>query len=67
MNVPAGSYIEVQTPQDVLKVMQIGQKHRNTTDTKMNQRSSRSHCVVMLIINVINVNYYYIDSTFSKI
>ena len=37
--------------QDVLNVMEIGQRNRSVAETKMNERSSRSHSVLTVIVD----------------
>mmetsp|Transcript_17592 Transcript_17592/g.26318 ORF Transcript_17592/g.26318 Transcript_17592/m.26318 type:complete len:174 (-) Transcript_17592:3184-3705(-) len=39
---------EVKSPSDVLEVMKAAQKFRKIGETKMNKKSSRSHCVFTL-------------------
>jgi kinesin family member C2/C3 len=50
-NVPDALQIPVTCTQDVLDVMHRGQANRATADTKMNERSSRSHSVLTVIVN----------------
>lgn len=40
----------VESPQDVLYLLESGQAHRRTTATDWNERSSRSHCVLTITI-----------------
>ena len=40
--------------QDVLNVMEIGQRNRSVAETKMNERSSRSHSVLTIIVDGLN-------------
>lgn len=39
---------------DVLNVMEIGQRNRSVAETKMNERSSRSHSVLTVIVDGLN-------------
>jgi kinesin family member C2/C3 len=49
-NVPDALQVAVTCTQDVLDVMFRGQANRATADTKMNERSSRSHSVLTVIV-----------------
>ena len=40
--------IELNTPQDVIKVMELVEITRSSKGHQMNHRSSRSHCIVQL-------------------
>ncbi|CAI2365274.1 unnamed protein product [Moneuplotes crassus] len=40
--------IDVRTPQDVCKILEIGQKHKKQSATHINDRSSRSHTIFLL-------------------
>ena len=42
---------EVECAEDVLRVMSIGHSNRAVAETKMNERSSRSHSVLTVIVN----------------
>ena len=42
---------EVQSPDDVLKVLQEAQRRRQVGETKMNKFSSRSHCLFTLTVH----------------
>ena len=42
---------EVQCADDVLRVMSLGHSNRAVAETKMNERSSRSHSVLTVIVN----------------
>lgn len=46
--------VEVACTQDVLNVMEIGQRNRSVAETKMNERSSRSHSVLTIIVDGLN-------------
>lgn len=43
--------VKVACTQDVLNVMEIGQRNRSVAETKMNERSSRSHSVLTVIVD----------------
>lgn len=53
-NVAGVQQVEVNTTQDVLDVMARGETNRATADTKMNERSSRSHSVLTVIVDGYN-------------
>ena len=40
--------------EDVLEVMELGQRNRSVAETKMNERSSRSHSVLTVIVDGLN-------------
>ena len=42
---------EVECAEDVMRVMSIGHSNRAVAETKMNERSSRSHSVLTVIVN----------------
>ena len=46
--------VKVACTQDVLNVMEIGQRNRSVAETKMNERSSRSHSVLTVIVDGLN-------------
>ena len=46
--------VKVACTQDVLNVMEIGQRNRSVAETKMNERSSRSHSVLTIIVDGLN-------------
>lgn len=48
---PDALQVSVVSTQDVLDVMERGQSNRATADTKMNERSSRSHSVLTVIVS----------------
>jgi len=39
---------EIRTPQDVCRILEIGQKHKKQSATHINDRSSRSHTIFLL-------------------
>lgn len=39
---------EIRTPQDVCRILEIGQKHKKQSSTHINNRSSRSHTIFLL-------------------
>lgn len=43
--------VEVSTTEDVLAVMVVGCRNRAVAETKMNERSSRSHSVLTVIVD----------------
>lgn len=49
-NVPDATQMSVECTEDVLNFMEIGAKNRAVGSTKMNQRSSRSHSVLTVIV-----------------
>ena len=53
-NVAGVQQVEVNNTQDVLDVMARGETNRATADTKMNERSSRSHSVLTVIVDGYN-------------
>lgn len=46
--------VKVACTQDVLNVMEVGQRNRSVAETKMNERSSRSHSVLTVIVDGLN-------------
>lgn len=46
--------VKVACTQDVLNVMEVGQRNRSVAETKMNERSSRSHSVLTIIVDGLN-------------
>ena len=40
--------------EDVLEVMELGQRSRSVAETKMNERSSRSHSVLTVMVDGLN-------------
>ncbi|PSC77000.1 kinesin KP1-like isoform B [Micractinium conductrix] len=53
-NVPDAIQVSVTCTDDVLKVMERGQSNRAVAETKMNDRSSRSHQVLTIIVEGTN-------------
>ena len=51
---PALLQVKVACTQDVLEVMELGQRNRSVAETKMNERSSRSHSVLTVIVDGLN-------------
>ncbi|KAK9837800.1 hypothetical protein WJX74_005282 [Apatococcus lobatus] len=51
LNVPDAIQVEVTCTEDVLSVMDLGQSNRAVAETKMNERSSRSHSVLTIIVD----------------
>ncbi|GFR53047.1 hypothetical protein Agub_g15747 [Astrephomene gubernaculifera] len=49
-NVPAAKQVEVTNTADVLEMMRLGARNRHSAETKMNERSSRSHQVLTIIV-----------------
>jgi kinesin family protein C2/C3 len=43
LNLPDAKIYPVQSPSDVINLMQLGEKHRASGSTAINHRSSRSH------------------------
>eukprot|EP01135_Chromosphaera_perkinsii_P002404 Nk52_evm10s223 gene=Nk52_evmTU10s223 len=52
--VPGIEEIEVQCVEDIRKTFEIAHKNRRTAETSMNERSSRSHSVMVVKINGFN-------------
>eukprot|EP00803_Ostreobium_quekettii_P005920 evm.model.scf_900.3 EVM.evm.TU.scf_900.3 scf_900:41853-48914(+) len=50
-NVPEATQMRVDCTDDVLRFMDIGAKNRAVGSTKMNQRSSRSHSVLTVVVD----------------
>ncbi|XP_056138323.1 kinesin-like protein KIFC3 [Lampris incognitus] len=50
VSVPGLTQIQVQTEEDILNVMETGEKNRKIASTKMNIESSRSHLVLTLVV-----------------
>jgi len=48
---PTWSQVDVSSREDVMEVMEIGNKNRAVAETKMNERSSRSHSVLTVIVD----------------
>eukprot|EP01024_Parvocaulis_polyphysoides_P032176 TRINITY_DN2888_c1_g1_i1.p1 TRINITY_DN2888_c1_g1~~TRINITY_DN2888_c1_g1_i1.p1 ORF type:complete len:742 (+),score=171.34 TRINITY_DN2888_c1_g1_i1:296-2227(+) len=51
MNVPGAVKVPVGCTEDVFRIMELGGKCRATGETKMNERSSRSHCVLTVVVD----------------
>lgn len=49
-NVPDASQIKVKSSQDVIRIMELGESNRSVGGTKMNERSSRSHSIVTVVV-----------------
>ena len=47
--------MEVSTTEEVLAVMEVGARNRAVAETKMNERSSRSHSVLTIIVDGTNL------------
>ena len=43
--------VDVTCTEDVLEVMALGARNRSVAETKMNERSSRSHSVLSIIVD----------------
>ncbi|MEW5299266.1 MAG: hypothetical protein WDW36_002299 [Sanguina aurantia] len=54
-NVPGATQVIVSNTADVMRMMRQGSKNRHSAETKMNQRSSRSHQVLTVIVLGMNV------------
>ncbi|CAG9460372.1 unnamed protein product [Pedinophyceae sp. YPF-701] len=54
-NVPDATRVVVSSTEDVAVVMAAGEGARSFGETRMNERSSRSHCVVMVIVEGTNL------------
>ncbi|EIE19659.1 kinesin-domain-containing protein, partial [Coccomyxa subellipsoidea C-169] len=51
LNVPDAIQVDVGSREEVLEVMEIGARNRAVAETKMNERSSRSHSVLTVIVD----------------
>eukprot|EP01023_Acetabularia_acetabulum_P023626 TRINITY_DN23051_c0_g1_i2.p1 TRINITY_DN23051_c0_g1~~TRINITY_DN23051_c0_g1_i2.p1 ORF type:complete len:364 (-),score=66.01 TRINITY_DN23051_c0_g1_i2:379-1470(-) len=51
MNVPGAVKVPVGCTEDVFRIMELGGRCRATGETKMNERSSRSHCVLTVVVD----------------
>ncbi|RCV23383.1 hypothetical protein SETIT_5G001800v2 [Setaria italica] len=51
LNLPDAKICQVQSPSDVINLMQLGEKHRASSSTAMNHRSSRSHSILTVLVN----------------
>ncbi|XP_062188547.1 kinesin-like protein KIN-14A [Phragmites australis] len=51
LNLPDAKICPVQSPYDVINLMQLGEKHRASGSTAMNHRSSRSHSILTVHVN----------------
>ena len=49
-----GLQVDVSSREEVLRVMEIGARNRAVAETKMNERSSRSHSVLTVIVDGIS-------------
>jgi kinesin family protein C2/C3 len=54
-NVPGATKLEVHTTNHVERIMSHGSANRHTSETKMNDRSSRSHQILTVIVDGQNV------------
>jgi len=61
-----GTKIEVKCREDVLRLMDIAKSHRKTACTNMNDKSSRSHMIVIVSVHGFNVpaNIEYLGKLF---
>ncbi|KAE8810010.1 Kinesin-4 [Hordeum vulgare] len=50
-NLPDAKMCPVQSPSDVMNLMLLGEKHRASGSTAMNNRSSRSHSILTVHVN----------------
>ncbi|CAM0880656.1 unnamed protein product [Alopecurus aequalis] len=50
-NIPDARMCPVQSPSDVMNLMLLGEKHRASGSTAMNNRSSRSHSILTVHVN----------------
>jgi len=50
-NIPDAKMCPVQSPSDVMNLMLLGEKHRASGPTAMNNRSSRSHSILTVHVN----------------
>eukprot|EP00798_Chlamydomonas_sp_ICE-L_P020873 gene20873-27714_t len=53
-NVPNAIQLEVRCPDDVVSMMQRGARNRHSAETRMNERSSRSHQILTVIVDGFN-------------
>ncbi|XP_066317034.1 kinesin-like protein KIN-14A isoform X1 [Miscanthus floridulus] len=51
LNLPDAKICPVQSPSDVINLMQLGEKHRASGSTAINHRSSRSHSILTVHVN----------------
>ncbi|XP_052153403.1 kinesin-like protein KIN-14A isoform X2 [Oryza glaberrima] len=51
LNLPDAKKCPVQSPSDVINLMLLGEKHRASSPTAMNHRSSRSHSILTVHVN----------------
>ncbi|KAG8042893.1 hypothetical protein GUJ93_ZPchr0260g46478 [Zizania palustris] len=51
LNLPDAKMCPVQSPSDVLNLMLLGEKHRASSPTAMNRQSSRSHSILTVHVN----------------
>ncbi|GIL69220.1 hypothetical protein Vretimale_12657 [Volvox reticuliferus] len=56
LNVPGATQIPVSNTADVLAMMRVGARNRHSAETKMNERSSRSHQVLTIIVDGVNMS-----------
>ncbi|GIL60968.1 hypothetical protein Vafri_15770 [Volvox africanus] len=56
LNVPGATQIPVSNTADVLTMMRVGARNRHSAETKMNERSSRSHQVLTIIVDGVNMS-----------
>ncbi|KFM25615.1 Kinesin-4 [Auxenochlorella protothecoides] len=50
VNVPDATQVTVECTEDVLRVMELGARNRAVAETRMNERSSRSHQVLTILV-----------------
>ncbi len=55
LNVPGAMQIAVANTADVVAMMRVGARNRHSAETKMNERSSRSHQVLTIIVDGCNL------------
>lgn len=51
VTVPGATVIKIQNLDQFVQLMQIGEANRHAANTKMNTESSRSHAILMVIMN----------------
>ncbi|KAL6771162.1 KIN14B [Auxenochlorella protothecoides x Auxenochlorella symbiontica] len=56
VNVPDATQVTVECTEDVLRVMELGARNRAVAETRMNERSSRSHQVLTILVEGEDLN-----------
>lgn len=57
VSVPGAEIVKIRKLDHFLQLMQLGEANRHAANTKMNTESSRSHAILMVHDNIVNIAY----------